>query len=133
MPRATNVIDNLTYRREIPVMISVFINPSFTPEQKDATEAEWGDRINNRPQEYNALDDKYPRVIVDELLPVLYKDYNVSRDAEQHGIGGISSGGIAALLWPGSVPTIFARYSPLSAALPICVALAAEVPMPIKS
>jgi hypothetical protein len=94
--RATNVIDNLTYRREIPVMISAFINPSFTPQQKDSTESEWGDRINNRPQEYNALDDKYPRVIVDELLPVLNKDYNISRDPEQHAIAGISSGGIAA-------------------------------------
>jgi enterochelin esterase family protein len=94
--RATNVIDNLTYRREIPVMISVFINPGYSPEQKDATDTEWGDRTNNRPQEYNALDDKYPRVIIDELLPALYKDYNISRDPEQHAIAGISSGGIAA-------------------------------------
>ena len=30
------------------------------------------------------------------MLPALYKDYNISRDADQHGIGGASSGGIAA-------------------------------------
>jgi enterochelin esterase-like enzyme len=35
-------------------------------------------------------------VIVDELLPVLYKDYNISRDPARHGIGGTSSGAIAA-------------------------------------
>jgi hypothetical protein len=30
---AQNVMDNLIYRREIPVMIGVFINPGRTPEQ----------------------------------------------------------------------------------------------------
>jgi hypothetical protein len=31
--RALNVMDNLIYRREIPVMLAVFINPGRTPEQ----------------------------------------------------------------------------------------------------
>jgi enterochelin esterase family protein len=35
-------------------------------------------------------------VIVDELMPVLYKEYNISKDPERHGIGGASSGAIAA-------------------------------------
>ncbi len=94
--RAQNVMDNLIYRREIPVMIGVFINPGHTPEQPEPTPAEWGDRTTNRPTEYNSLDDRYPRVIVDELMPVLYKDYNISKDPERHGIGGASSGAIAA-------------------------------------
>jgi enterochelin esterase-like enzyme len=93
---AQNVMDNLIYRREIPVMIAVFINPGRTPEQPEPTLQEWGDRTTNRPAEYNTLDDKYARVIVDELMPVLYKDYNISRDPERHGIGGVSSGAIAA-------------------------------------
>jgi enterochelin esterase-like enzyme len=42
--RATFVLDNLIYRREIPVTIAVFINPGRTPEQPVATPAEWGDR-----------------------------------------------------------------------------------------
>ena len=29
-------------------------------------------------------------------MPVLYKEYNISKDPEQHGIGGASSGAIAA-------------------------------------
>jgi enterochelin esterase-like enzyme len=94
--RAHNVMDNLIYRREIPVMIGVFINPGRRPDQPEPNPKEWGDRTTNRPQEYNALDDKYARVVVDELLPVLYKDYNISKDPEQHGIGGASSGAIAA-------------------------------------
>jgi enterochelin esterase family protein len=94
--RAQNVLDNLIYRREIPVMIGVFINPGRRPDQAEATPKEWGDRVNNRPTEYNSLDDRYARVIVDELLPALYKDYNISKDPDQHGIGGASSGAIAA-------------------------------------
>jgi enterochelin esterase family protein len=94
--RAQNVMDNLIFRREIPVMIGVFINPGRTPEQPEPTPDNWGDRMTNRPTEYNSLDDRYARVIVDELLPVLYEKYNISREPERHGIGGASSGAIAA-------------------------------------
>jgi enterochelin esterase-like enzyme len=94
--RATNVLDNLIYRREIPVMIAVFISPGRRPDQAESTPQEWGDKVNNRPTEYNTLDDRYARVICDELMPVLYKEYNISNDPEQHGIGGASSGAIAA-------------------------------------
>jgi enterochelin esterase family protein len=94
--RAQVVIDNLIYRRELPVMIAVFINPGRRPDQPEPTLASWGDRDTNRPTEYNTLDNKYARVIVDELMPVLYKQYNLSKDPERHGIGGSSSGAIAA-------------------------------------
>jgi len=94
--RVPNVLDNLIYRREIPVMIAVFINPGRRPDQPEPHAKDWGDRNTNRPVEYNSLDDRYPRVIVDELLPALKKDYNISDDPEQRGIGGASSGAIAA-------------------------------------
>ncbi|MBV9678402.1 MAG: hypothetical protein JO185_18845, partial [Acidobacteriaceae bacterium] len=81
--RAQFVMDNLIFRREIPVMIGVFINPGRRADQPEPNLHNWGDRDTNRPTEYNTLDDKYARVIVDELLPVLYKDYNISRDPER--------------------------------------------------
>jgi enterochelin esterase family protein len=94
---AQNVMDNLIHRREIPVMIGVFINPGRRPEQPEPNLRNWGDRDTNRPTEYNSLDDRYARVIIDELLPVLYQQYNISKDPDRHGIGGASSGAIAAL------------------------------------
>ncbi len=94
--RAASVLDNLIYRREIPVMIAVFINPGRTPGQPVATQSEWGDNSSNRRQEYNSLDDRYAKVVVDELLPVLYRRYNISRKPDDHAIGGASSGAIAA-------------------------------------
>jgi enterochelin esterase family protein len=96
--RAQNVLDNLIHRREIPVMIAVFINPGKRPDQPEPTPSNWGDRTTNRPAEYNTPDDKYARIICDELLPVLFKEYNLSKDPEQHGIAGASSGAIAAFM-----------------------------------
>jgi enterochelin esterase family protein len=94
--RTPYVLDNLIYRREIPVMIAVFINPGRKPEQAEASAADWGDRGANRPQEYNALDDKYAHVITDELMPVLDKQYNISKNPDDRGLAGASSGAIAA-------------------------------------
>jgi len=107
--RAQNVMDNLIYRHEIPVMIGVFINPGRTPEQPEPTPAEWGDRTTNRPTEYNTPDDKYPRVITEELMPVLNKEYNISKNPEMRGIGGSSSGAIAAFMVAWERPNEFRK------------------------
>ena len=94
--RIPYVFDNLIHRREMPVTIAVFINPGHTPEQKEASDADWGDRTTNRRVEYNALDDKYSKLIVDELLPAIKKQYNISDEPEMHAIAGASSGAICA-------------------------------------
>ncbi len=108
--RAQNVMDNLIYRREIPVMIGVFINPGRTPEQQEPSpQVGWGDGFTNRGTEYNTLDDKYARVITEELMPVLYKEYNLSKDPDQHGIGGSSSGAIAAFTVAWERPNAFRK------------------------
>src|SRR5689334_15718336 len=51
--RAVNVMNNLIHRREIPVMIGVFINPGRRPDQPEPNPKNWGDRDTNRPTEYN--------------------------------------------------------------------------------
>jgi enterochelin esterase family protein len=93
------VFDNLIYRREMPVTIGVFINAGHDPDnakQKEPSYADWGDKLANRGIEYNTLNDKYARMIIEELMPVLNKQYNISPDPEMHGIVGASSGAICA-------------------------------------
>ena len=107
--RAQNVMDNLIYRKEIPVMIGVFINPGRTPEQPEPTPANWGDGTTNRGNEYNTPDDKYPRVVTEELMPAITKVYNISKDPEMHGIGGSSSGAIAAFMVAWERPNDFRK------------------------
>jgi enterochelin esterase-like enzyme len=94
--RVPTVLDNLIWRREIPVLITVFISPGITPEQPEPSPSSWGDRNSLRPQEYNEVTNRYARVIVDELMPVIAKEYNISRDPDMHAIAGSSSGAIAA-------------------------------------
>jgi enterochelin esterase family protein len=108
--RAQNVMDNLIYRREIPVMLGVFINPGRKPDQPEPTPSNWGDRDTNRPTEYNTPDDKYAKVICDELMPDLYKQgYNISKNPDHRGIGGASSGAIAAFMVAWERPNEFRK------------------------
>jgi enterochelin esterase family protein len=84
--RAPNVLDNLIYRGDIPPMIAVFIDPGTFI----------ADNRTNRTDEYMASDDRYSKVIIDEILPVVAKDYKISRDADRHGIAGWSAGAHAS-------------------------------------
>src|SRR6185437_1451065 len=79
-----------------PVTIGVFINPGHRPDQKEASDSQWGDGTTNRVVEYNALDDKYAKLIVNELLPAIGKDYNISKNPDDRAISGASSGAICA-------------------------------------
>ncbi len=94
--RVPNVCDNLIYRREMPVTLAVFINPGHTSSQPESSSTNWGDSINNRATEYNELNDNYAKLIVNELLPALEKDYNISKNPDDRAIGGASSGAICA-------------------------------------
>ena len=84
--RAVNVLDNLIYRGELPVMIAAFLDPGKLA----------ADGTSVRQQQYDPPDDKFSHVVVDELMPTLYADYRISRDPDRHGIAGWSSGAIAA-------------------------------------
>jgi enterochelin esterase family protein len=90
------VFDNLIYRREIPVTIGVFINPGHTPSQPESSSTNWGDSINNRVTEYNELNDHYANLIINELMPVLGKAWNISKNPDDRAIAGASSGAICA-------------------------------------
>ncbi len=94
--RVPNVFDNLIYRREMPVTIAVFINPGNTPQQPESSDTNWGDGTNGRATEYNELNDNYARLIINELLPALEKDYNISKKPDDRAIAGTSSGAICA-------------------------------------
>jgi enterochelin esterase family protein len=94
--RIPSVFDNLIYRREMPVTIAVFINPGHLPDQPESSPTNWGDTINNRVTEYNELNDHYAKLVVNELLPALEKDYNISQNPDDRAMAGASSGAICA-------------------------------------
>ena len=82
--KTLNVLDNLIYKKEIPVMIAVFIQPG-TANGKAM-----------RSIEYDTVDDRYARFLRDEILVDVSAQYNIRKDAYSRGITGSSSGGICA-------------------------------------
>lgn len=92
--RVPQVMENLIHKKEIPVMIGLFITPGNLSDH-------YPDNLgfgnpNNRAQEYDVLSDTYARLLSEELIPELKKTYNISDDVEKRAIGGTSSGAICA-------------------------------------
>ncbi|QDT10580.1 SMP-30/gluconolactonase/LRE family protein [Planctomycetes bacterium K23_9] len=88
--RLPTVFDNLIHQEKMPVTIALCINPGVVPGGDGAQ-----DRF-NRSFEYDTVSDRYASFIVDEMIPLLRKTYNITDDPNLRGIGGSSSGAIAA-------------------------------------
>jgi enterochelin esterase family protein len=101
--RTATVFDNLIHKKEIPVLIGIFINPGVFPARDGETP------VRNRSVEYDTLSDKYARFLRDEILPEVGKKYNLRSDAASRAIGGISSGGICAFTVAWQMPDQFSR------------------------
>ena len=63
----------------------------------------------NRSFEYDALGDRYARFLLEEILPEVAKDYNLSDDPNARGIAGASSGAICAFTVAWERPDAFRR------------------------
>jgi enterochelin esterase family protein len=102
--RAPIVFDNLIFKKEMPVTIGIFINPGhFPPSEPDGKPRE------NRSFEYDTLGDQYSRFLLEEILPEVGKQYNLTKEAKGRGICGISSGGICAFTVAWERPNEFSK------------------------
>lgn len=90
--RVPVVFDNLIYKKDLPPIIGIFIDPGHRGEK--LPESRW--QANNRSFEYDTLSDQYSKLILDEILPEVAKSYNLTTDPDQRAICGASSGGICA-------------------------------------
>lgn len=88
--RFPTVADNLIHRGEMPVTIGVFINPGVVSGGPGAQ-----DRF-NRSLEYDTVSDRYASFVIDEVLAEVRKSYSITKNPNLCGIGGSSSGAIAA-------------------------------------
>lgn len=92
--RVQNVLENLCAKKEIPTTIGIFITPGQRGEEFP-NDIGTGNP-NNRDREYDVLDDKYARFIIEEMLPEVGKKFNLTSDPALRAIGGSSSGAICA-------------------------------------
>ncbi len=98
------VLDNLIDQGAMPVTIGVFIQPGVLPEKAESKRGRY-----NRSYEYDAVGDRYARFLIEEILPEVANKYNLTDDPNLRGIGGSSSGGIAAFTAAWERPDVFRR------------------------
>src|SRR5260370_7970488 len=101
--RVRTVFDNLIEKKDIPLLVGIFINPGKVPAKDGQKE------INNRSFEYDTLSNQYAAFLEKEILPEVSKKHNLRQDAAGRGICGISSGGICALTVAWQRPDLFSK------------------------
>ncbi|WP_347331680.1 alpha/beta hydrolase [Marinimicrobium locisalis] len=105
--RVPQVMENLIAQRAMPVTIGLFVTPGHLA---DDYPTDLGmSNPNHRAEEYDALNDRYARMLIDELIPLLEADYRLTDDPQQRAIGGTSSGAIAAFTAAWERPDYFRK------------------------
>ncbi|HUQ95201.1 MAG TPA: SMP-30/gluconolactonase/LRE family protein [Bryobacteraceae bacterium] len=102
--RAPVVFDNLIHKKQMPVTIGIFINPGVMPALSKDQQARF-----NRSFEYDALGDRYARFLIEEILPEVGRQFNLSKNPDHYAIAGSSSGGICAFTAAWNRPDAFRR------------------------
>ncbi len=120
--RVPIVFDNLIHKKEMPVTIAILVNPGVYPIGPDRPKQE-----SNRSVEYDTLSDQYARFLLEEILPEVAKDYNLTTDPAGRAICGSVRAVSARSPPPGKNPMLSARSSAISAASPTFV-VATSIP-----
>lgn len=98
------VFDNLIQRGEMPVTAGLFVNAG---DKGPGAPVYGGDT--NRSVEYDSLDDRYTRLLIEELLPAIAPRVAITNDPASRAICGISSGGICAFTVAWHRPDVFGK------------------------
>jgi sugar lactone lactonase YvrE/enterochelin esterase-like enzyme len=108
---APAVFDQLIEKKEMPVVIGVFVRPGRVKAPSDQAL----DRV-NRSYEYDGLGDNYARFVLEELLPEVEKKttadgrpIRLSHEGNDRSIGGSSSGAVCAFTAAWERPDAFRR------------------------
>jgi gluconolactonase len=102
--RVPVVLDNLIARGDVPPMVAIFLDPGIMPALSDQAQNRY-----ERIFEYDSLTSRFASFLIDELVPEVAKSYNLSKDANDHGIAGLSTGGVGAFVAAWNRPDQFRR------------------------
>ena len=101
--RVPAVFDNLIAKHELQPMIGIFVDPGVLPAVGDAQS-----RF-ERVFEYDSLSDRFSRFLLEELIPEVGIHYNLSKDPNDRGLSGQSTGAVAAFAAAWNRPDQFHR------------------------
>lgn len=100
--RVPVVLDNLINEGALPPMAALFVEAGKPYHQHGLANEE-------HSYEYDSLSDRYVRFLVEEVLPEARKHVVITDDPAQRGIGGFSSGAIAAFTAAWQRPDAFSK------------------------
>lgn len=107
--RIPQVLENLIHQGVLPTTIGLFISPGNRSEIYPTEEELGWSNPNNRKHEYDVLDDRYTRMLIEEIIPEVEKTYKLTDDVEGRIIGGTSSGAICAFTTAWHRPDYFRK------------------------
>jgi enterochelin esterase family protein len=96
--RLITVTDNLVAQGLLPPIVHVMIQPGTSADGRAM-----------RSIEYDTVSDRYPRFLMEEVLPEVEKMYKLRPDGYSRAIAGESSGGICAFNAAWLMPDKFSR------------------------
>jgi gluconolactonase len=102
--RVPVVFDNLIAKGDLPPLIGIFIDPGVLPSLSS-------DHMNRfeRIFEYDSISGRFAEFLVHELIPEVSKKHNLSKDPNDRGIAGVSTGAVGAFIAAWNRPDQFRR------------------------
>jgi gluconolactonase len=102
--RVPVVLDNLIAKHDLPPMIAIFVDPGILPVVSDADQNRY-----NRIYEYDSLTPRFSDFLLNELIPEVAKTYNLSKNPDDRGLSGVSTGAVGAFAAAWNRPNQFHR------------------------
>ncbi len=102
--RVPVVFDNLIAKHEIPPMIGIFVDPGILPAVSDKDQNRY-----ERIFEYDSLSYRFSSFLLDELIPAVAGKYNLSKNPDDRGLSGVSTGAVGAFMAAWNRPDQFHR------------------------
>jgi len=102
--RVPVVLDNLIAKHEVPAMAAIFVDPGVMPALSDQAQNRY-----ERIFEYDSLTPRFANFLIEELIPEVGRTVSLSTDPNDHGIAGISTGGVGAFVAAWNRPDQFRR------------------------
>ena len=102
--RVPVVFDNLIAKHDLPPMIAIFVDPGILPVVSDADQNRY-----NRIYEYDSLTPRFAEFLINELIPAVAKNLNLSKNPDDRGLSGVSTGAVGAFMAAWNRPDQFHR------------------------
>ena len=102
--RVPVVFDNLIAKHDLPPMIGIFVDPGVLPANSDQVQNRY-----NRIYEYDSLGTRFSEFLLNELIPEVASHYNLSKNPDDRGIEGVSTGAVGAFMTAWNRPDQFHR------------------------